>query len=944
MVTASSVQITVLRGRDDQCRAVRGLLDDVTDGGGGALLLHGEPGSGRTALVRYAHRHAEGCAVLAGAGLAEEASLPYAGLQRLLDPVLDRVAALPRPQRHLLRRALDGESCPPERRLALSMAVLGLLAAAGRERPLFVTMDDVDRGDPQTTQVLAVVARRVRHLPVAVLLTADVATTVDGIPTHLLRPLSERDSVALLADRLPEPPAAPVAATLATIGGGNPQALVDLAEVLSPGQWRGEEPLPAAPPADGALGHAYRVRLDRLPPDTRWMLLLAALDESDEPATLARAAAAAGVAIEALAPAEVAGLVRVEPGGVTFPQPLARAMVAASAPPAQRRAAHRLLAGVLDPQGRRLRRAMHLAAATTGTDADLADELERAAAGGQGGWVTASAALCRAAELSDHPSDAAARLLTAARYAWTAGRPGQARLLLDRLRPACADPVATGHADLLRGELDLRCDDAPRAAATLLAAAGTVAGVDPTPAALRAGEPTTLGGDRALALEALARAGEAVCFAGDQYRYAEVGRRAAALRRPNDPPAVELTSSLVAGVAATLRGDHERAGPALRRAVVLGGRLTGPALNPTALTCAAAAGLVVAVDGAAHRLAERAVGLARDRGELSMLSRALELRAVAEYWLGRHEAAAETSRDGLRVARATGQVNCANVHLGMLAVLAAIRADRETSLRRIREIGEAPTPGSRPHAFAGWALAVLDLVDGRHTEAATRLASLARLGTGRGQVLVQVMATPYLVEAAAHLTHRPAATAALAVFDRWASSTASPLRRALSARCHALLAPRGGAEAEREFRTALRLHPTEAGTFERARTELLFGQELRRRRRPRDAREHLHRARETFTLLGAGRWAEQATAELRAAGESVGPPDLPAARLLTGQQLRIAELVAEGATNREIAARMFLSTRTVDHHLRNVFHRLGIRSRTELARAFAAERHAASER
>ncbi|WP_238432835.1 helix-turn-helix transcriptional regulator [Micromonospora tarensis] len=367
--------------------------------------------------------------------------------------------------------------------------------------------------------------------------------------------------------------------------------------------------------------------------------------------------------------------------------------------------------------------------------------------------------------------------------------------------------------------------------------------------------------------------------------------------------------------------------------------MTGWALTPTTLTCAAAAGLLVAVDGAAHRLAERAVGLARERGELSMLPRALELRAIAEYWLGRHEAAAETSRDGLRVARATGQVNCANVHLGMLAVLAAIRADRDTSLRRVREIGESPTPGSRPHALAGWALAVLDLVDGRPAEAADRLASLARLGTGRGQVLVQVMATPYLVEAAAHLAHRPAATAALAVFDRWASSTASPLRRALSARCHALLAPRGGADAERAFQAALRLHPTEAGMFERARTELLFGQELRRSRRPRDARTHLHQAREMFSLLGVERWAEQATTELRAAGESIGPPDLPAARLLTGQQLRIAELVAEGATNREIAARMFLSTRTVDHHLRNVFHRLGIRSRTELARAFTAERH-----
>ncbi|MET7670878.1 AAA family ATPase [Micromonospora luteifusca] len=922
MVTASRVQLTVLRGRDDEWQAVRSLLDGVT-GGGGAVLLHGEPGSGRTALVGHAHRYAEGCTVLAASGLAEEAELPYAGLQRLLDPVLHRAAALPDEQRRVLRRALAGESCPADRQLTLCMAVLGLLASAAGDRPILVSMDDVDRGDPQTAQVLAFVARRLRHLPVVVLLTADVTVTVDGIPAHRLRPLDESSSVAVLTGRLTERPAASVVTALAAIGGGNPQALVDLAEVLSPAQWRGEEALPAAPPADGALGRAYRARLDRLPPDTRRVLLLAALDEVGEPGTLIRAAGAAGTEVEALAPAEVAGLVRVEPRGVTFPQPLVRTMIAASAPLAERRAAHRLLAGVLVADGQRLRRAMHLAAATAGADPALATELEEAAAGGVGDWATASAALRWAADLSGQPTQTAARLLTAARYAWAGGQPDMARLLLDRLRAVSRDPVVRGRADLLRGELELRCGGASGASVTLLTAATAVAGTD-----------------RALALSGLVRAGEAVCFAGDQYRYAEVGRRALALRRPTDPPAMELMGCLVAGVAATLRGDHERAGPALRRAVVLGGRLTGSALTPTALNSAAAAGLVVAVDGAAHRLAERAVGLARERSELSVLSRALELRAVAEYWLGRHEAAAETSRDGLRVARTSGQVNCANVHLGMLAVLAAIRADRDTSLRHLREIGESPTPGSRPHAFAGWALAVLDLIDGRHAEAADRLASLARLGTGRGQVLVQVMATPYLVEAAAHLAHRPAATAALAAFDRWASSTASPLRRALSARCHALLAPRGGAEAERDFQTALRLHPTEAGTFERARTELLFGQELRRSRRPRDARTHLHQAREMFSLLGVACWAEQATTELRAAGESVGPPDLPAARLLTGQQLRIAELVVEGATNREIAARMFLSTRTVDHHLRNVFHRLGIRSRTELARAFTTERHA----
>ncbi|MEH1101407.1 LuxR C-terminal-related transcriptional regulator, partial [Micromonospora sp. CPCC 205561] len=573
--------------------------------------------------------------------------------------------------------------------------------------------------------------------------------------------------------------------------------------------------------------------------------------------------------------------------------------------------------GVLDGAGHRLRRAGHLAAAAQGPDPALAAELERAATGCAGGGAAVSAALQRAAELSDDPVRAAGRLVAAARCAWSLGGAHRARSLLAGLPPV-ADASVTGRAGLLRGEIELRAGRHRSALGALLSAADALAGIDP-----------------ALALGALVRAGEAACFAGDQYRYAEVARRAEPLRRPDAPPATELLSAYVAGTAATLRGDHERAGPALRRAVVLAGQLTGPALTPAALTCAAAAGLLVAVDGAAHRLAERAVALARDRGEFSALPRALELRAAAEYWLGRHDAAADSSHEGLRIARDTGQENWAGVHLGMLAVLAAVRADRDTALRRIREIGEDRGAHSRPWALAQWALAALDLVDGRPGAATARLAALARPGTGRGQVLVQVMATPYLVEAAAAVGDGPAAGAALAVFDRWASSTASPSRRALSARCHGLLAPRGSAEAEREFRTALRLHPTDAGAFERARTELLLGRELRRSRRPRDAREHLHAARETFTLIGAAVWAEQATTELRAAGESVGPPDPSAARLLTGQQLRIAQLVAEGATNREIAARMFLSTRTVDHHLRNIFHRLGIRSRTELARALS---------
>ncbi|SFC21573.1 helix-turn-helix transcriptional regulator [Micromonospora sediminimaris] len=927
MVTASTVQIAVLRGRQAECREIRSLLAAPA---GKALLLHGEPGSGRSTLLAYAHRHGRGRRLLAAAGLPDEAMLPYAGLQRLLDPVLDGIGALPERQREVLRRAVAGEGCRDQDQLVLSHAVLGLLAEAAHDGPLLCTMDDLDVGDAPTARLLTLVARRLPQLPVVLLLTAGSDRGADAIPGRRLLPLDEPDSHALLAARRPgPPPPGPVLAGLSALAAGNPRALVDLADSLTHGQWRGVEPLPTTPPADGGLGRAYRGLLSRLPGETRRALLLAALaatapaapdlaDHTDvaDPVTLSRALRAAGDSLAALAPAEAAGLIRfTAPGGVAFPRSLARAMVEATASVTARRDAHLLLAAALDGTGARLRRALHLAAATDGPAPALATELADAV-DDRADRSTAATALARAAELSDDPVLAASRQVTAARYAWQAGDPGRARALLHRVADVPVTSPTGGLAELLRGEMRLRCGSAPAALPNLLAAAGALAEMD-----------------RESALVALVRAGEAVCFCGDQYRYAEVARRMAALRRDGDPPWADLLTTLVAGVAATLRGDHAHGGPLLRRAVVFGDRLTSAAATPTALTGAAVAGLLVAVDAAAYRLADRAVELAADRGEVSLLPRALELRAMSEYWLGRHEAATQSCREGLRVARAAGQRSSAGVHLGLLAVLAAVRSDHDASLGHVAELGDVAVPGSRPHALAEWALALLDLVDARYADAADRLAALARPGTGRGQVLVQVMATPHLVEAAAHDGRHARARAALAVFDRWAGSTASPLRRALSARCHALLAPRGSAEAERYFRAALSLHPCDAATFERARTELLFGRELRHARRPREARGHLHRARQTFILLGAEAWARQSTVELRAAGESVGTPDPDAVRLLTGQQLRVAHLVASGATNQEVARQMFLSTRTVDHHLRNIYHRLGIRSRTELVRA-----------
>ena len=643
------------------------------------------------------------------------------------------------------------------------------------------------------------------------------------------------------------------------------------------------DPGPAAGARPPAPAGDLAVRLARLPADTRWLLLLAAADEEMDPTCLVQAARASGLDIAALAPAELDGLVRVTSDRVTFPEPGVRSTVYEQAPLAQRRTAHLRVA-------------------------------EAAVAGAA--YDRASAALVRAAELTGQPAEAGARLVTAARYAWLSGSPDRARRLLRRARITRPGGDLEGERRLVAGEIELRSAAAEPAIDSLLAAADVLAGTR-----------------RDLAIRALMRAGEAACFSGNHLRYAEIAARAEALRRPHEPEHLEIIFGHIAGFAAIFLGRYRRALGPLRRCVALGQQLD----EPGALLMSSAASMLLADHPAAWQSAASAVEAAQAAGDVSALPLAHLLKAQSGYWLGRYAAAEDTCREGARVARACGQDNYRCDHLGMLAVLAAIRGDEEVSRCSLRELVIPPGAGRRcrPRALSQWAWAVLDVLGCRPAEAVARLLSIADPVTGHGQGAIQFMATPWLVEAASRSRNPAAAAAVLAIYDRWAGSTGSLPVRALSARCHALLAPRGSATAEEHFREALRLHRESESDFERARTALLFGQELRRGRRPRQARGHLHDAWDTFRQLGLARWADQAGAELRAAGEQV---DTAApVEALTAQQREIARLVAGGATNREVAAALFLSPRTVDHHLRNIFSKLRIRSRVELARLFPEE-------
>lgn len=932
----------VLRGRGREQQAVTDLLTRAAAGHGGALLLQGELGLGKTTLLGYADAAAAagGFTVLATAGLADEAALPYAALQRLLQPILDRLPDLPAGQARMLARALAGDGTPGggEAGLARFTAVRGLLGTAARSRPVLCCVDDADQLDPCSREAIAFAARRLSGHRVALLATTAGTGTgsggsggraLAGVPTLRLAPLDAAAARTLLADLLPEPLPEPVASALVGLAGGNPQALAELAHCLTPAQRAGTAPPPASLPAGSALRRAYQDQLQQLPAPAQRLLLVAAAaagpDVSGPTGTatgaqppapglaagcLVRAAQRCGVDIAVLAPAERAGLVRTTDAGVSFPQPLVRAIVYEGASLAQRREADLILG-------------------------------EAAAAAGDYG--RAAAATARAAELTCAPAEAARRLVTAARYAWLSGSPDQARRLLRQARPAAgaagagsgegagsgavaavaAEAEVEGERRLLTGEIELRTGAAATALLPLLSAAATLAGHR-----------------RDLAGRALLRAAEAAWFSGDHTHDGEIAAQVAALRYADDPPAEQQLLECAAGVTATALGRPRPAASCLRRVLALVDQLD--AVVP--LVLASWASLLLADYPGGYRLACRAVESARDTGHAAALPVALELRADTEFALGRYDAAGTSCREGLRAARASGQRSYAADHVAMLSVLAAIRGDREGSRRWLRElvVPAGAGPLCRPVALSQWALAVGDLTAGRPQDAAGRLAAIGDPATGHGQVAIQLMAAPWLVEAAARAgQQQPVAAAVLGLFERWADRTHAALLTALAARCRALLAPRGSAAALEHFHEALRLHPEGECDFELARTELLFGQELRRRRRPRDARGHLHRALETFRQLALGGWAEQAATELRAAGQRIEhrpvPPPAPSrgtggAVGLTAQQRQIARLVAGGSTNREVAAQLFISPRTVDHHLRNIFHRLGIRSRVELAR------------
>ncbi|WP_246438080.1 helix-turn-helix transcriptional regulator [Lipingzhangella halophila] len=923
MHSVAYVTPTTLRGRTDEMGRATSVLAGARSGQSGALVLIGAPGTGKSTLLSTGYEEATGHLRLFAAGVRTESDLSYAGLQQMLLPVADRAGELPQERGALLRQMLDTGRVAETDRFALSVAVLELVLHLSRAAPVAAFVDDAHLLDAPSLEILTFVARRLRHDdPIALLCAARDAhrkPVLPGVPALVLGPLPKSEMADLVSDAAPVEPTDTVCAELLRAARGNPGAARSVLDELSAAQLTGQEPLPSPLPLGRDLIEEYLERVHDLPEPTLQLLLLAAADSELPVDTLVRAMKDTDGSVLDLEPAEERGIVRVRDGRVAFPDLLLRDAYYQDTPLHRLRAAHSRLAETLDGQGDPSRCAWHRATAARGPDTRLAAELmSRVDAMREShGYEASSAALERAAELTPLSWLRCCRLSSAAHHAWLAGQPHRARSLLDRNRPHTVAGHPRGVLELILGHISLRSDNA----------------ID-THLALREAAETLEPHDRPNALRAMIRSAEAASLAGDRRRHHEAAQRVADLSETDDPPAMLAGAAYIIGSDAVFRGDYEAAIGPLRRAVALAEQND----EPTELIWASICALLLGDEPRAHTLATRAVEQARARGAHALIPQALEFLVYAEFWTGRHASAIGHCLTGLRLSRETGQTNGVTHLTAALSMLSAIQGDEETCKERARDATEQGTRNSLglPVALSTWALAFLDLSKGAAGPAVHRLRNLSRCGPGQSHWAVQMLTIPHFVEAAV-LNEQPARAAApLAQYERWATSTGSPNGLALLARCRALLA--SGEEARDRFEEALRLHQSGGHNgIEYARTHLLYGAALRRQRSPSTAVEHLHCALEVFEHLDAKMLATRARAELRATGETKRAEDRTGVSSLSAQQEQIAMLVAEGATNREVAAKLYISPRTVEHHLRNIFYRLDVRSRVELSRLISRD-------
>jgi DNA-binding CsgD family transcriptional regulator len=903
--------------------ALSQLLDTARAGRSGVLVVCGEPGIGKTALLEYAIGSAAGLRVAQVAGVESEMELAFAALQQLCAPMLDKLESLPDPQRDALGVAFGLKAGAAPDRFLVGLAALSLLSEAAEQQPLLCVIDDAQWLDRASAQALGFVARRLLADRVAlVFATREPGEEYRGLPELLVGGLREGDAQELLSSVVRGPLDERVRDRILAETRGNPLALLELPRGVAPAELAGGFGSPSVPTASGLPGRIednFRRRLEVLPAATQQLMLVAAAEPAGEPALVWRAAERLGIGAGALAPAADAGLLVIGER-VTFRHPLVRSAAYRAAPPPERRAAHQALADAADPQADPDRRAWHRAQATTGPDEDVASELERSASRAQarGGLAAAAAFLERAAALTLDPARQAERALAAAHAKYQAGAFDATLGLLATAETGPPDQLRRAWADLLRGQIAFASSRGSDAPPLLLKAA-------------RQFEPL----DSRLARETYLDALAAALFAGRLALGGGMREVAEAARVAAPPGTARGPDLLLDGLALLVTEGYPAGAPVLRRAV--------SAFRSTDLSteeglrwlwlASYAAGIVW--DYASWDvLSDRQVTLAREVGALITLPIALSTHAGVHLFAGEFNEAASLVAQAESVAEAT---ESSLAPYGALA-LAVFRGQEVQAAQLIQtatdDAGRRGEGGGL--SSVQWAAAVLWNSLGRYEEA---LAAAQRASEESPAVRFASWALIELVEAAVRSAVPERAADALQRLSGIARACGTDWTLGVQARSRALVSD--GAAAENLYREAIDCFGRTRLRVDLGRAHLIYGEWLRRQRRRRDARDQLGRAYQIFDSIGAAAFAERARIELRATGGNARQPAVQTPDTLTAQEALIARLAGDGASNPQIAAQLFISPATVAYHLRKVFTKLGINSRSQLAPALPGRQGAA---
>jgi DNA-binding CsgD family transcriptional regulator len=905
------------RGRARERQALDGLLARVRGGESAVLVIRGEAGIGKTALMRYCARQASGCRLVQVDGVESEMKLPLAALHQLCTPMLGGLPALPEPQQRALQVAFGLAAEPAPDLFILGLAVLSLLAENAAARPLACLVDDAQWLDEASSQVLGFVGRRLLAEPVGLLFAVREAADerlFPGLPTLTVEGLADEDARALLTAAVPGHLDKRVGDRIVAETGGNPLGLLELARGMSEAELAGGF---AGPPQailpgrlQGQLQDHYLRRVRVLPGPAQQLMLLAAADPTGDATLLWRAAQKLGLGPDAAAAADAGQLLNIGPQ-VRFRHPLVRSAAYVAGSPDDRRAAHLTLAAATDAQADPERRVWHLAAAAAGPDEDVAAALEQAAAKIQAraGLAASAAFLQRSVTLTAEPRRRADRALAAALANLHAGAFDTALGLLAQAEADSADDLQRARVEQLRGQIEWASVSGRQAPVLLLQAAKRLESLDAGLARetyLYAWVASTLAGP-------LARPGGLLL---------EVSRAAQAAPQPaGDPRPCDL---LLDGLTTMVTRGHAAAEPTVRRAVnaFLGDQVSGEEWLQWGILAQMATMAVWDIDSWIA-LSTRHVDLARATGALAPLSTALNGRGQVATHCGDFEAATSLAAERAVVDEVTGIQLAANCDL----LLAGYRGRPAEAIPLFAATTEDSL--ARGEGFAvqrvDWAAAVLHNGLGHYAEA---LAAAVPATEETYQPLGTQLILPELIEAAMRSGRPEIAREALERLSAMTAIEGADWAKGLKARSRALVSK--GHDAEHSYTEAVeRLGRTKLRP-ELARAHLLYGEWLRRENRRLDARHQLRAAHSLFTDIGAEAFADRARRELLATGEKVRKRKADTRSQLTAQEEHIVRLARDGRTNHEIGAELFISTRTVEWHLRQVFAKLGISSRREL--------------